>query len=184
MHIVPTNITNKQINFGKLIKSKHNFNEAQNQVAEEITSVMTEPNPKFGNVSATDYYESKKIDFIMIPHNKNSVLLNGCKNVKTIGIGIEKEQRCDYEFKVGIYDSEHKLDINDIDVTLKEIKKNQNGSFLNMILLGVLMLTLAFGQRYLSKKAKQITPVEMVDSTLHKADTIMTDTLLLKKAKQ
>ena len=117
--------------FGEIF-SKGESTEKQAELINELKNQLREPNKNLNNKTPEEYYRNKQYSFVIetIPNNAIALFLE--KNLRTIGAGTNREYTYSEAIKVGEYDSEHKLDINDIKTAHKEDRNTKN------LLMGIL----------------------------------------------
>ena len=181
-------INNNQPNFKAIYKtSKIKFTPKQDEVIDDIIEKLRKPSQQFDNKTPEDYYKSKEgVDFYVDNYDQNtdSVRLKGL-------IGAEKskehiEQTITYHnrdsFRVGVYDPNHKFDVNDIKAGLSEHKQVEM-SLIKLALIPIIgmagLIAYYFSSREQIEPAKPL--IENVDTVANKAKTVLSDTIKILK---
>ena len=182
-------INNNQPNFKAIYKtSKIKFTPKQDEVIDDIIEKLRKPLQQLDNKTPEDYYKSKEgVDFYVDNYDQNtdSVRLKGL-------IGAEKskehiEQTITYHnrdsFRVGVYDPNHRFDVNDIKARLSE-QKQKEMALIKMALIPIIgmamFIAFGIGIRHQTKIAKPL--IENVDSVANKAKAVLPDSTKVLKA--
>ena len=136
--------------FGEIF-SKGESTEKQSELINELKNQLREPNENLNNKTPEEYYGKKQYSFVIETLPDNAVALFLEKNLRTIGAGTNREYTYSEAIKVGEYDSEHKLDINDIKTAHKEDRNTKN---LLMAILGFATAAMLFAGISQCKGAK------------------------------
>ncbi len=164
MKVQPINIQNTKLNFGMLYKTDTKYTNNQNAIINDIKKTMEEPLQQFNGQTAENFYKNKKYDFIAEPDKNESVLLRGFKNLRSHGIGVNRELYADAVFTVGTFDLQNPLNVDDIKTSLKNAKKNDILTTITMLILGACISLIAFNQPIVKAIQKNNTPTELLDS--------------------
>lgn len=181
-------INSNQPNFKSIYKtSKIKFTPKQDEVIDDIVEKLRKPSQQLDNKTPEDYYKSKDgVDFYVdnYDQNEDSVSLKGLlraeKSKEHIKQTITYHNR--NSFRVGVYDPNHKFDVNDIQAGLSEYKQKEMSLIKTALLpiIGAAMfIAFGIGIRHQTKIAKPL--IEKVDTVANKAKTVLPDTIKILK---
>ena len=185
---INNNNYNNKPSFKAIYKtSRIKFTPKQDEVIGDIVQKLRKPLQELNNKTPEEYYKSKNgVDFSIENYNQNedSVCLKGL-------LGAEKsknhiKQTITYHnqdsFRVGVYDSNHNFDVNDIQAGLNEHKQKEM-NIMKMALLPIIgaamFIVFGIGIRHQTKIAKPL--IEKVDTVANKAKTVLPDTTKILK---
>ena len=179
-------INNNQPNFKAIYKtSKIKFSPKQDEVIDDIVEKLRKPLQQLNNKTPEDYYKSKDgVDFYVDTYDQNedSVKLKGVLGAEKSKEHIEQTITYQDSFRVGVYDPNHKFDVNDIKAGLSEYKQVEM-SLIRLALIPIIgmagLIAYYFSIREQIEPAKPL--IEKADTVANKAKTVLSDTIKILK---